>query len=137
MGSPTQRSLAKLRKEGYIATIVERWNHRAFKRHDAFGFGDILACHPEEAGAVLIQTTTHENLGHRMDKVRETPEIRANASSWLAAGNRIEFHGWRALNIPTKSKDAKNATRKSWRCEVREFNHSLDGEAHPITEGAE
>ena len=43
MSSPTQRSLAMLKRLGYAACVVERWNQYAKVRQDALGFIDILA----------------------------------------------------------------------------------------------
>lgn len=43
MSSPTQRTLAALRKLGYLAAVVEKWNHGAHIRQDLFGFIDVLA----------------------------------------------------------------------------------------------
>ena len=42
MTTPTQRTLAKLRKEGWTAAVVERRNPGVFKTHDLFGFIDVL-----------------------------------------------------------------------------------------------
>lgn len=48
---PVQRSLKILRENGWLVTIVERYikppNMPFGKRHDAFGFGDLLACRPD------------------------------------------------------------------------------------------
>ncbi|MBI4326652.1 MAG: hypothetical protein HY674_15520 [Chloroflexi bacterium] len=41
--TPTQRSLSKLRAEGWLAVIVERWNPYDRVRQDLFGFADLLA----------------------------------------------------------------------------------------------
>ena len=107
--TPTQRSLAHLRKWGYIAAVVEKWNPHARIRQDAFGFGDILATNPESctraaraalakspydptqafADIVLVQTTTDSNLSARAKKIEGLEAAR----SWLLAGGRIELHG--------------------------------------------
>lgn len=89
MGSPTQRSLTKLRHEGYSACVVEKWLAPARRRVDAFGFGDILAVHPAHRCALLVQTTTRDHQADRLAKIYATPDARA----WLLAGNRIEVHG--------------------------------------------
>jgi hypothetical protein len=41
--SPTARSLKKLRKEGWTASVVEKWIPQVKRRRDCFGF-DVLAC---------------------------------------------------------------------------------------------
>ena len=76
MASPTVRTLRWLRKLGWSACVVEKYNHFARVRQDAFQFGDILAFKtPDRAAiaagmAVLAQSATepHERkfkpLGH-------------------------------------------------------------------------
>ena len=120
--SPTQRSLKKLRSEGYTAWIVEKWvpnSPAGFKgpilRVDVWGFGDILAVKVGEPGATLVQTTTGANLAARIHKIKGVAE----AGIWLAAGNRIVAHGWRKLGA--------RGERKLWEC--REV--SID-EFHPV-----
>src|SRR5690348_6720891 len=95
--SPTSRSLGKLRGEGYIAWVVEKWvpnGPLGYKgsiiTKDVWNFGDILASKIGEIGATLVQTTTSENVSKRIAKIKEIPE----AGIWLAAGNRIVVHGW-------------------------------------------
>lgn len=111
MNSPTQRSLAKLRKEGYTAWIVEKWvpnSPAGFKgpilRVDVWGFGDILAVKVGEPGATLIQTTSGSNVSARIHKIQGIAE----AGIWLAAGNRIVVHGW--------AKRGARGDRKLWEC---------------------
>lgn len=92
--SPTQRSLELLRKRGYLAQVVERWNQYARVRQDVFGFGDILACGGCVAGMtkeiVLVQTTTSTNMAARQKKIEAEPK----ALCWLQAGGKIIVHGW-------------------------------------------
>lgn len=88
--TPTQRSLAALRSEGYHAQVMERWNPYAKVRVDAFGFGDILAFRAGQPGAVLVQTTSGANLSARRTKVLGNPF----AHDWLKAGNWIRLDGW-------------------------------------------
>lgn len=91
--TPTQRSLAKLRNEGFSACVVEKWIPHIRQRKDAFGFGDILACKPSYIGCgsvLLVQTTTRANATARMNKICATAE----AGIWLASGGRIVVHGW-------------------------------------------
>jgi hypothetical protein len=56
MTSPTKRTLAKLRKEGYLCAIVEKFNRFAGIRQDLFGFIDILAI--REGEIIGVQTTS-------------------------------------------------------------------------------
>ena len=46
--SPTQRSIAYLKKQGYMVGIVEYYNAFSRRRHDLFNFIDILAVHPKK-----------------------------------------------------------------------------------------
>jgi hypothetical protein len=87
--SPTKRSLDFLRKTGFMAAVVERWNMHAKIRQDVFGFGDILASR-EGVGILLIQATSASNHAARMNKIRIEPR----ALQWLLAGGRIEVWSW-------------------------------------------
>ncbi len=100
MSSPTQRTLAKLRKEGYRAAVVERWNAHAGIRQDLYGCVDILGI--KEGETLAVQACSYSGVSARVKKIAEcesTPDIRA-------AGWRFEVHGWR-----------KN-TKGRWECRV-------------------
>lgn len=88
--SPTQRSLAMLRNEGYECAIVEKWNPHAKIRQDLFGFIDILAMQCYARGLVGVQTTTQTNMPARMRKALASPHLKA----WLTSGNIFWVHGW-------------------------------------------
>lgn len=86
--TPTQRSLAYLREEGYTVAIVERWNPHARIRQDLFGFIDLLAIRKGETLAVQVTST---GVSSRIKKIMESdylPKVRD-------AGWRILVHGWR------------------------------------------
>ena len=102
--SPTQRSLSAMRRDGWTVCVVEKWIAQIRQRKDAYGFGDLLACRIGQPGATLVQTTSGSNVSARLDKIRTIPE----AGIWLAAGNRIEVHGWR--------KTGPRGMRKVWTC---------------------
>jgi len=102
--TPTQRSLALLRAEGWTVCVVEKWNQYARIRQDAFGFGDLLAVKVGVPGATMIQTTRGSNVSTRIEKIKAS----AQAGIWLAAGNRIEIHGWRKAGL--------RGERKTWQC---------------------
>ena len=91
MTSPTQRSLKFLRDQGYLVAVVEHWNHFARIRQDLFGIGDLLAVHPDDK-PLLVQVTSTD-VASRLRKVRAAPAT----PILLAAGWRIEVHGWRKL----------------------------------------
>ena len=46
--SLTAHSLAQLKRLGYSARVVERWNPFAKVRRDLFGIGDVLAMRANE-----------------------------------------------------------------------------------------
>lgn len=88
--SPTQRSLEALRRDGWTAAIVERWNGFAKIRQDLFGWMDILAVHPRFGITAGVQTTTRSNMKTRVKKILANDR----AEKWLLAGNLIFVHGW-------------------------------------------
>ena len=89
--SPTQRSLAHLRKEGWTVAIVEKFNPHIKIRQDLWGFGDLFCFHPLRGIDMIVQTTTSSNMAGRIEKVREN----ATAVLWLTVPlHRLEVHGW-------------------------------------------
>lgn len=102
--SPTARTLAELRKQGFEAAVVESWNHITKTRRDLFGHLDLLAIRPGET--LGVQATSGSNVAARVKKIQAEPR----AVVWLKAGNRLEVWGWRKL--------AKPVNRKSWTCRV-------------------
>jgi protein-tyrosine-phosphatase len=86
--SPTQRSLAYLREQGYHCEVVEKFNSFTKQRKDLWGWCDILAIKRNEVLAVQV---TAAGVSDRIKKIM--------ASDTLAlvreAGIRIEVHGWR------------------------------------------
>jgi hypothetical protein len=99
---PTQRSLAHLRKDGWLCHIVEHWNQFARIRQDCYGFGDILAVQPDRKQIALVQTTSTANFSKRMEKILAEPK----AAIWRTAGGLIIVHGW--------AKRGARGQRKVW-----------------------
>lgn len=97
--SPTQRSLAWLRKLGYTVAIVERWNAFAKIRQDLYGFVDLLAI---GSGSIVAIQATAGAVAHRLQKISDEP----NSRVWLESGGLIEVHGW------TKRADGKYHMRR-------------------------
>lgn len=89
--TPTQRSLAKLRADGYHCEIVEKWNPYARIRQDLWGFVDILAI--REGEVLAVQVTSRGNVSARVNKITE----HENLPIVRKAGIRIEVHGWGKL----------------------------------------
>lgn len=87
--TPTQRSLAHLRNEGYRVATVEKWNPHARIRQDLFGFIDILGVRDGET--IAVQTTSGSNVAARVKKIAEAEAL----SDVRAAGWKVFVHGWR------------------------------------------
>ena len=68
--SPTQRSLKKLRDDGWTPYVVEYWHHFAKQRRDLFGILDIVAFRPPYT--LGLQTTTGSNASTRVHKIQES-----------------------------------------------------------------
>jgi len=86
--TPTQRSLAYLRDQGYLVAIVEHWNPFARIRQDLFGFIDLLAIRRDETLAVQV---TASGVSARVHKIEASPHLgRVREAGW-----RLHVHGWR------------------------------------------
>ena len=105
--SPTARSLAWFRKNGFLAAVVEKWNPHAMIRQDVHGFGDILASH--EGGIYLVQVTSRANMSARRKKIEDEPR----AALWKAHTGRILLMAW--------SKKGPRGKRKTWTLEQVEL----------------
>lgn len=112
--SPTQRTLAWLRNDGWTAEVVERFNWHTKRRHDLFTFVDILAMR-EGSGFLAVQATSGSNTAARATKIRECE----HAETWLKVGGRIMVVGWRQL--AAYRKDGSKAKRKKWTPKVEEI----------------
>lgn len=89
MSSPTERTLAEMRKRGYLVQVVEKWIPAVRRRQDLYGFIDVLAI--REGEIVGVQATSGDNVASRVTKIAEHP----NVSAVRRAGIRILVHGWR------------------------------------------
>lgn len=106
MSSPTSRTLALLREQGWTAEVVERWIAQSRTRKDLFGIADIVAFN--ERLVMLVQTTSTPNMSVRISKIVAIPE----AFEWQMHPNRlIAVIGWRKYR---KAQDGK-----FWRPTVR------------------
>lgn len=109
--SPTQRTLAEMRKRGsQLVAITEHWNPFAHIRQDLYGIVDILAIH--DGKTIAVQTTSGSNVSARISKMEESPAI----DHLRSAGWTILVHGWRKVKVKRGGK----ATR--W--ELREVDIS-------------
>jgi len=120
--SPTQRSLAYLKKQGLKTGIVERWlPNPAYpgggKRSDLFGIIDILAIDgPETIG---VQSTGQAFSEHHK---KLTEEKEQETIDWLQGGTRLLLLiGWRKL---LKKRGGK---LKLWKPRIRKYYILKDG----------
>lgn len=89
MGSPTQRTLAEMRKRGYHCEVVEKFNSFTRTRKDFCGFIDVLCLGENEI--IGVQATSGDNVSKRVAKITE----HENVGAVRKAGIRILVHGWR------------------------------------------
>ncbi len=100
----TQRSMEKLRNDGWTIQVVEKWNPFARVRQDLYGFIDILAMCGFR-GIMGVQTTTVGEMKRRLAKIAAEPR----AKTFLKAGGHIEVHGWKKLG-------KRSGTPGKWVC---------------------
>ena len=86
--TPTQRSLAYWRTQGYTVAIVERWNPFAKIRQDLYGMCDLLCIGNGET--VCVQTTSAPNVPARVRKLTEAEAL----PEMLRSGWRVVIEGW-------------------------------------------
>jgi len=99
--TPSQRTVAHLRKLGYQTANVEHYNAFTKRKHDLFGCIDILAIGNNET--LAVQVTSKSNMSARIKKIEASEAL----PEMLRSGWRVIVHGW-----------AKN---KSNRFELKEF----------------
>ena len=102
--SPTQLSLAKLREEGYLVDVVERWIPGANIRKDLYGFIDIIALKGKET--LAVQTTSAGNMSARCKKIAD----HENVGVVREAGWTIHVHGWHQDD------------KRKWHCKVKDVS---------------
>lgn len=105
--TPNARTLARLRKLGYTADIVERRLPRGFITKDLLGCIDVVAVHPQQKGVLGVQATTRDHQAHRLAKALAEPRLR----TWLQAGNAFHVWGWALVG--------KRGKRKLWDVAMR------------------
>lgn len=107
--SPTQRSLKKLRDEGYdLVQVVEHWNPHAHIRQDLFGIIDILAVRAETGETLAVQTTSGGEVARRIAKMEDSHALGVlRKANWT-----IHVHGWRKVKVKRGGKATK------WECRL-------------------
>jgi hypothetical protein len=107
--TPTQRTLARCRAQGWPVQVVERYIPQARRRVDLFGAIDLVAL-DGLPGVLGIQACSGGDAATRMAKARALPEIAA----WVGAGNRFEVWAWRKVGPRGK--------RKLWEVRIVPFD---------------
>lgn len=115
MTSPTQRSLAALRADGWLCQIVEHWSSFARIRQDLFGFIDVLCVKPGHP-PLGVQTTSGSHVAGRTEKIHASPHFPVLKD----AGWRIVVHGW--------MKPSPKKRRPRWECRVVEVERNPEAE---------
>ena len=82
---------------------VERYCHVTKRRHDLFGFLDLVAIAPGQI--VGMQVTSDSNYAARLAKV--TGECEEPARAWLSAGGVIVVQSWGL-------RQKRGSTRQTW-----------------------
>jgi hypothetical protein len=88
--TPTARTLATLRRDGFLAVPVERWLPAVGRKVDLLGVADVLAVHARDRLFLLVQATSAAHVADRLKRCRQRPEL----AVWLAAGGAFEVWGW-------------------------------------------
>lgn len=86
--SPTQRTLERLRKDGWLPAVVEKRNPATKTLNDLYGFIDVLAVRDGET--LGVQATSYSNVSKRVNKIAD----HENVDAVRKAGWRIEVWGW-------------------------------------------
>ena len=89
--TPTQRSLKMLRDHDWYAEVVEHFNSFTKRRHDLFGFADIIAL-KKDYRPLLVQVTSGSNVSARLKKIEESELIELVRFSFV-----VQVHGWRKI----------------------------------------
>lgn len=109
--SPTERTLAWLRRRNWASAITEHWNGHIKQRQDMWGFADVLAFHGPITA--LVQCTSADNMAARVHKIRDLWNFQKGVTHsgvplvWTAEPHRrIYVVGW--------SKRGGAGERKLW-----------------------
>ena len=98
--TPTARSLAYARRQGWTAGVVERWNPHAKVRHDLFGWIDLVLL--ADAQIIGVQACAGASHAARRAKVLASPTL----PQWRICGGRAEIWSW--------AKHGARGQRKLW-----------------------
>lgn len=100
--SPTQRSLAFCRKNGWTVQVVERFNIYAKRRIDLFGVIDLMVLDENGGGPLGVQACAGASHAARRTKALAEPRL----AKWLVQPARFEVWSW--------AKQGPRGKRKVW-----------------------
>lgn len=89
--SPTNRTLKRLRGDGWTCEVVEKWIPHTRVTKDLFGFIDIIALKPGET--LAIQATSDDGGSHGPNRVRKILAA-DNFAAVADAGWDIQVWAW-------------------------------------------
>ena len=89
--SKTSLTMSRLKKDGWLVSKVEKFNHITKRYNDLWGFIDVLAIKGDEI--LAIQDTSYSHISDRIKKIT----AHENLSTVRDAGIRIEVWGWRKV----------------------------------------
>ena len=111
--SPTQRTLALLRSQGFKPWVVERFLGYAGKfgkRQDMYGIIDVIAILPDETLGVQCCSGTGSEHWNKL-----TDEKNQECRDWIANPDRkLQIWGWRQLRKKGLTKAGKKKKGKIW-----------------------
>lgn len=109
------RSLAWLRRRGYVAEKCEQWipqpqgdkqraRYAGGFRKDLFGFADLIAFSPVTPGVIAVQCTSRQQVSAHLRLYRQPGKARDQLVAWLAQPNRLFLIlGWEPIQIANRS----------------------------------
>lgn len=112
---PTQRTMDRMRSEGWAVGVVERWIQATKQRSDLFGFIDLIAIRPGRCVGVQCGAGT----GHAKHRTKICVDCADAAWGWLQAGNEIQIWSWR--QIAAYRKDGSRAKRDRWDARIEDI----------------
>lgn len=86
----TLRSRRLMEGRGFHVEQAEHYNAFTQRRHDLFGFVDLLCVHKETGEIVAVQSTSASNVSSRVNKITDSPLLPIVRK----AGIGIAVHGW-------------------------------------------
>jgi hypothetical protein len=105
--SPIQRSLKKLRAEGWTAEVVQYWNTFGQCSVDLINCIDIL-CFAPGRGFLGVQVCK-EDVSVHIKKIQKEPR----SIIWRQAGGLLVIHAWRLRGA--------RGDKKTWQCRIIKF----------------